>query len=252
MSSVNSWFSFLRCSVASATALSKALMPAVKAAASSFSVAIESEVFAMAVSESAMARSRPFFLSSDSSNCTPQYSFLWSSSDCSVLRLATISSIMVITFSKPIFLPRNAKRIRSKRVRSCWAPRASRSIVVALVRNRDAPSWTCTRLTAGLGRVFLNSSRASSSLSTLMVSARAASSSALVFTRSSHSAVLVAQLFSKLALNSLSAIRASSVSPRSFFICAMDTPNSPDLCKELSIFAISTWTSFFLAAISSS
>merc|ERR1719321_860946 len=60
---------------------------------------------AMAVSRSAIVFSSSFFLSSAVSNCVAQYSFFSSSSTCSFFRVSTISSIILITFSKPIFLP---------------------------------------------------------------------------------------------------------------------------------------------------
>mmetsp|Transcript_61867 Transcript_61867/g.191706 ORF Transcript_61867/g.191706 Transcript_61867/m.191706 type:complete len:243 (+) Transcript_61867:995-1723(+) len=206
----------------------------------------------MAVFVSDNVRSSSFFLSSDRSNSDMQYSFLWSSSNCSVFRVATMPSIIPMTFSKPIFLPRSARRIRSMRTWSGRADRAWRRVSMALARSSDLLSWTCTKLVAGLGRVFLNRSKASSSFKTLIVSASATSSAALVFTRSSHSAVFVEQLFSKFAANSLSARSASSVSPRSFFICATQTPSSLIFSREVSILAVSTVTSFFLAAESSS
>mmetsp|Transcript_90922 Transcript_90922/g.283275 ORF Transcript_90922/g.283275 Transcript_90922/m.283275 type:complete len:386 (-) Transcript_90922:4-1161(-) len=210
-----------------------------------------SVALAIAVSASAKERSRAFFLSSDRSNCAPQYSFFLSSSDCSVFRVATMPSIIATTFSNPIFLPWRASRIRSRRARSGLAGRPSRSATMARRRSEVLP-WTCKKLALGLGSVFLNNSSASSSFSTLMVSAKATSSSDLVLTRWSHSSVFVVQLFSRFAANSLSAMSASSVSPRSFFICATETPSSPIFPREDSILAVRTLISFAFEATSSS
>mmetsp|Transcript_25631 Transcript_25631/g.59645 ORF Transcript_25631/g.59645 Transcript_25631/m.59645 type:complete len:230 (-) Transcript_25631:837-1526(-) len=227
MRSLNSACSAFLCSVASATDLSNAPMPACKAAISSVRVAIPSSALSIAVSSSDTVRSSAFFLSSAESSCTPQYSFLLSSSVCSCFKVATISSIILMTFSKPIFLPVSARAMKSILTRSPWGVASKRRTSRARLRRAAALSATCTKLAEALGKVFLKSSSASSSLRTLMVSDRVTSSSALVLTRSSHSAVLVEQLFSKLALNSLSARRASSVSVRSFFNCSIFTPRSP-------------------------
>merc|ERR1740123_1199177 len=93
----------------------------------------------------------------------------------------------------------------------------------------DAAVDTCSRLELELelGRVFLKSSNASSSFRTLIVSAKAASSSARVFERASHSEVLVAQLFDKSAKKALSSARVACVSSRSFCILTIATPSSP-------------------------
>merc|ERR1719329_2032288 len=67
----------------------------------------------MAASRSDTVFSNAFFLSSARSNCTSQYSFLLLSSCCSFFNSATKSSIMPMTFSKPIFLPRRAREMKS-------------------------------------------------------------------------------------------------------------------------------------------
>merc|ERR1719362_2750995 len=110
----------------------------------------------------------------------------------------------------------------------------------------------CIKLALALGKVFLNRSKASSSFRTLIVSAKATNSSARVFDRSSHSAVFVAQLFSKFAMNSLSAIKAASVSVMSSFISTISMPSSPMRFNFFSISAVKASTSAFFAAIKSS
>mmetsp|Transcript_55652 Transcript_55652/g.165486 ORF Transcript_55652/g.165486 Transcript_55652/m.165486 type:complete len:234 (+) Transcript_55652:832-1533(+) len=232
-------------------------MPFSKAAISSVRVAMLSFAVAMACSESETARSMPFFLSSARSSWVVQYSFLWMSSSCSFFRTATMLSIILMTLSKPPrfkdFLPASVRAIRSMPVRSMWpaAVRATRMAVIAWVRKAVALVRTCTKLALALGRVFLNSSSASSSLRTLMVSASATSSSARTFLRSSHSAVFVLQLSSRLPRNSWSLASAAWVSDRSSFICTICTPNSPMATVFVSMEAVSALTSFVFAAISS-
>mmetsp|Transcript_11792 Transcript_11792/g.35279 ORF Transcript_11792/g.35279 Transcript_11792/m.35279 type:complete len:290 (-) Transcript_11792:437-1306(-) len=252
MSSLYSSFSFFRCSVASATDLSSSTMPAFSAAISSVSVAMSSFAFSMLVSLSEIARDRDFFLSSARSNCSRQYSFLWSSLACSAFRVAIISSTMAMTFSKPIFLPLRASAMRSRRTRcGPFAPCAFSSAARARARRAPAVVRTSTKLEAALGSVFLKSSSASSSFRSLIVSASALSSSPRVFTRASHSFFFFAQLSSRLARNSLSAASASWVSLRSPFICTRATPSSPTFSIFVSMAAVSTVTSFFFAAMSS-
>mmetsp|Transcript_44563 Transcript_44563/g.111968 ORF Transcript_44563/g.111968 Transcript_44563/m.111968 type:complete len:261 (-) Transcript_44563:366-1148(-) len=260
MRSLNSAFSSFLCSVASATDLSNALMPASRAAISSASEAIASLATATSLSSCDITRSKPFFLSSARSNCSEQYSFLCSSSNCSFLSTSTISSIILMTLSKPPWVralfPTSAK-VRKSRLARSWlraALRAPRIASSARARSLEAAvdDDTCTRLAPAPGRVFLKRSSASSSLRTLMVSARATSSSALVFLRSSHSAVFVLQLFPSSSLNFRSAANASCVSARSAFICAIATPISPIASVFDSMSVVSASTSFFLAAMSAS
>jgi len=125
----------------------------------------------------------------------------------------------------------------------CFRARARRSDVFT-------DSWT--KLALGPGKVFLNRSRASSSFSTLIVSASATSSSERVFDRSSHSEVFVEQLFCRFCRKSLSALRAAWVSDKSSFACTMETPNTPICLVFASTVASSAPTSLFLAATSSS
>mmetsp|Transcript_57429 Transcript_57429/g.170905 ORF Transcript_57429/g.170905 Transcript_57429/m.170905 type:complete len:212 (-) Transcript_57429:583-1218(-) len=208
----------------------------------------------MADSSSETVRSRAFFLSSARSNCVPQYSFLCSSSTCSFLSASTISSIIEMTFSKPpcwrAFLPLSANTNRSNSV-LCWCLgdfRAVRRAAMAFERRADAVNSTCTKL-AELGSVFLNSSSASSSLRTLIVSASATSSSALVLERSSHSLSFLAQVASRFARKFLSSASAAWVSSRSPFICMMLTPSSPTCIDLVSMDFVSAPTSLVLAAI---
>mmetsp|Transcript_57430 Transcript_57430/g.170910 ORF Transcript_57430/g.170910 Transcript_57430/m.170910 type:complete len:288 (-) Transcript_57430:456-1319(-) len=257
MSSLYSVFSAFLCSVASATYLSREAIPASSLAISSFVVPIASVVVAMAVSWSATLRSSAFFLSSERSNWVPQYSFLLSSSNCSFLSTSTMSSIIPTIFSKPpwvrAFLPLSASTRRSNPARCLRLEDVCilRSVPRARERREAAVTSSCTKL-AALGKVFLKSSRASSSFKTLMVSASATSSSARVFERSSHSLSFLAQLASRFPRNFLSSARVAWVSSRSSFICTTSTPTSP-ICSDLvSMDCVSAPTSLVLAAMSSS
>merc|ERR1712008_251873 len=142
--------------------------------------------FSIAVSRSEIECSNPFFLSSAKSNSFPQYSFFESSSACSTLSVATISSIILMTFSNPIFFPCNARDNNSNCAFLGLFCMTCSSSVNALARKFRADTSICMKLEA-LGKVFLKSSSASSSFSTLMVSAKAANSSARVLTITSHS-----------------------------------------------------------------
>mmetsp|Transcript_61864 Transcript_61864/g.191689 ORF Transcript_61864/g.191689 Transcript_61864/m.191689 type:complete len:214 (+) Transcript_61864:1226-1867(+) len=108
------------------------------------------------------------------------------------------------------------------------------------------------KLALMLGSVFLNKSNASSSFKTLMVSARATSSSARTFLRSSHSAVFSLQLWSKCARTCWSSASAAWVSERSSFIWTICTPNSPIAVVFVSMAAVRACVSLVFAAISSS
>mmetsp|Transcript_36686 Transcript_36686/g.73009 ORF Transcript_36686/g.73009 Transcript_36686/m.73009 type:complete len:214 (-) Transcript_36686:109-750(-) len=213
----------------------------------------------MAFSWSSIRRSKPLRLSSAKSNWLLQYSRLLSSSCCSFLRTSSMLSTILMTLSK---VPRPSERfpdniIMSRSRPAFWPFGAAAS---ALWRMSKAPArepieaaaLICARLAPALGMVFLNRSRASSSLSTLIVSASATSSSALTFERSSHSAVLVSQLCDSSCKNFWSAMRAASVSVKSSFICTILTPSSP-ICLVLdSIEALNASTSLVFAVIISS
>mmetsp|Transcript_9127 Transcript_9127/g.24603 ORF Transcript_9127/g.24603 Transcript_9127/m.24603 type:complete len:200 (-) Transcript_9127:900-1499(-) len=190
-------FSALRWSVALMTDLSRALMPAARAASSSVVVSMKAFVSSMAFSKSEMSRSSSFFLSSEASISFSQYSFFSSSSTCSLPRSVTISSTISSTLSKLTFLPRRAKEIKSKRL--SWLPRSA-----FMAKWRTSLSRWDTCKSEGLGRVFPKISSASSSFRILMVSAIAKVSSARVFFTTSNSSVLVAQFLSKSAKNFLS------------------------------------------------
>mmetsp|Transcript_11091 Transcript_11091/g.24450 ORF Transcript_11091/g.24450 Transcript_11091/m.24450 type:complete len:252 (-) Transcript_11091:722-1477(-) len=218
---------------------------------------MDSVATSIADSLSAARRSRAFLLSSPWSSCRLQYSFLCSSSFCSSFKTLTISSIILITFSKPCCeLPRfpwRATEMRSSATLSCLF--ADRMAVRTTLRARFLALlfWNWIKLAeVGLGKVFLNKSKASSSLRTLMVSAKATNSSDRVFERSSHSDVFVSQLVSSSERYFLSAMSAASVSDRSSFIWTIETPSSPIWPVFASISALSALTSFCLAAIVSS
>mmetsp|Transcript_61860 Transcript_61860/g.191675 ORF Transcript_61860/g.191675 Transcript_61860/m.191675 type:complete len:213 (+) Transcript_61860:837-1475(+) len=208
----------------------------------------------MAASAPAKDVSTPFFLSSAASSCTLQYCLLAASSFCSALRVRTISSIILRTFSKPTCFPPRASSRRP--IFGCDGNAPPFAECVAAVRRTDnararrVAAFVCiwTKLALALGRVFLNMSRLSSSLSTLMTSARAVSSSALVALMSSHSLVLVSQPVSSWERNCPSWASDSFVSSRSPVMPAISTPSSPARFDSSSICPVKTTTSFAFAA----
>mmetsp|Transcript_4652 Transcript_4652/g.10529 ORF Transcript_4652/g.10529 Transcript_4652/m.10529 type:complete len:265 (+) Transcript_4652:35-829(+) len=254
MSSANSACSAFRCSVASATDLSKATIPASKAFISSANATRPSSALAIAASACATLRSWPFLASSVTSSSLPQYSFLLSSSTCSFLSKSTIPSIILTTFSKPPFLPLRAKAKRSRRGRKERSTPRAALWTAAKARARTAAvlPWICMKLAVGLGSVDLKRSRASSSLRTLIVSANAASSSLRVFMCSSCSVALVMQPVFNSARNFLSSSKAASVSLSSSLSATISTANSPIFLVFASMAAMRADTSLVLAAMSSS
>mmetsp|Transcript_25628 Transcript_25628/g.65129 ORF Transcript_25628/g.65129 Transcript_25628/m.65129 type:complete len:227 (+) Transcript_25628:347-1027(+) len=226
-------------------------MPASSALISSTRVTRRPSISSMDFEESATDCSSSFFLSSDWSNWVPQYSFLLSSPTCSVFKLATISSIMVITFSKPADLPRSARRMRS-RAGLFMCLLAVRTNAKARALCETPLTCTCTKLELAPGKVFLKRSRASSSLRTLIVSARATNSSLRVILIASHSEVLVPQLDFNSSWNFWSAESAFFVSSMSLAISEVSTPRRPMCSISLSSCTCRVPTSFFLAAMSAS
>mmetsp|Transcript_98088 Transcript_98088/g.259057 ORF Transcript_98088/g.259057 Transcript_98088/m.259057 type:complete len:235 (+) Transcript_98088:680-1384(+) len=234
------------------------MMPASKAAISSVSVLIPSLASAMEASSSAILRSKAFFESSVWSNSSSQYSFLLWSSNCSFLRISTISLHITMTLSKApwvsAFFPLKARAIMSRAGLNFLSAFLciERIMPKASARWDKAVTRSCTKLVPVLGNAFLKRSKASSSLRTLMVSAKATSSSARVFWRNSHSCVLVLHDDSSSALSFWFSMRAASVSDKSFFISTMDTPSSPICAVFSSMVFDSAAISFFLATISAS
>merc|ERR1719276_377591 len=201
-----------------------------------------SSVSVIADSKSAMFFSSTFFLSSDKSNCSAQYSFFSSSSSCSFFNSATRSSIILITCPKPIFLPCKARAMKSsagRRSLISFNMASARERMVLLVTS------TCMKLGLAPGKVFLKSSSASSSLRILIVSASAASSPVRYFTFSSKSFCFEAQFLSRSSKNLASSASPSAVSPKSFFISWISTPRSPTRVSFCSIMALRASTSFF-------
>mmetsp|Transcript_21624 Transcript_21624/g.37072 ORF Transcript_21624/g.37072 Transcript_21624/m.37072 type:complete len:347 (+) Transcript_21624:767-1807(+) len=195
-------------------------------------------------SRSDMSCSRPFFLSSEMSNWSSQYAFLASSSVWSVLSSAISPSIILMIFSKPIWPPCRAIWTKStpgsllfKELRVCSARWRTFFVLVC----------TCMKLLAA-GNVFLKSSRASSSLSILIVSVKATSSALDIFLNSSHSLVFAAQFSSKFAKKAWSSAKLSLVFSRSFSCCAIATPNSPISTLFVSMDLVREAISFFFAA----
>mmetsp|Transcript_89825 Transcript_89825/g.175807 ORF Transcript_89825/g.175807 Transcript_89825/m.175807 type:complete len:202 (-) Transcript_89825:245-850(-) len=128
-----------------------------------------------------------FISSSALSNDVSQYCFFSSSSACSLPKSSTISSIIFTILSK--FAPlRPFSASINKFIRESPARlRPARSVARARWRSCFARVATCRKdgtllcESAGLGNVFLNSSSASSSFKSLIVSAIARSSSARSF-----------------------------------------------------------------------
>mmetsp|Transcript_3459 Transcript_3459/g.9200 ORF Transcript_3459/g.9200 Transcript_3459/m.9200 type:complete len:212 (+) Transcript_3459:737-1372(+) len=211
-------------------------MPAVRALISSAKVAILPSRSEMAVSETDTARSSSFFLSSVSSSEEVQYVCLLSSSLCSALSVATMSSIILTTFSKPAVLPWRAISMKSSSgcasVELLLAPRTKDS---ALPRTVASPCPSCTKLALELGSVFLNSSRASSLFNILIVSARATSSVARVAFTSSHSLLFVSHVLPSSARNTVSSPSCSLVASRSLAWEVTSTPSSPTRMVSSSI-----------------
>mmetsp|Transcript_103010 Transcript_103010/g.296654 ORF Transcript_103010/g.296654 Transcript_103010/m.296654 type:complete len:231 (-) Transcript_103010:293-985(-) len=230
-------------------------MPFSKAATSDVNVEMPSLVFSIAVSRSRSERSKAFRLSSASSNCLLQYSRLLSSSTCSFFNSAIMLSTILMTLSKlPLLRCPSSESIKRSRPGRPWAAAlacAARRIAAAFAILAAELTRNCTKLALALAKVCLNKSRASSSLSALIVSERATSSSDRILLRSSHSAVFVAQFFSSWARNFSSAAREFWVSSRSSFICTISTPSSPMDFECASMAWVSASTSLFLAAMSS-
>mmetsp|Transcript_76663 Transcript_76663/g.119785 ORF Transcript_76663/g.119785 Transcript_76663/m.119785 type:complete len:297 (+) Transcript_76663:718-1608(+) len=234
-------------SVASATCLSSALIPSSSAAISEASVEMLSLRSSIALPRSDTVSSNSFRSSSFLSMVFSQYSFFSSSAVCSLPSKTTMSSIIFKTFSKLTFLPLRARLIKFSR-KSFWAP--------LLAKAASACSFTCFAFVFncnndGVGRVFLKSSSASSSLSSFTVSARANNSSARTLQRTAHSSSLVLQFFSKSFKKTSSAARLFAVSSRSSFWLARSTPSSPICAILLSIDLVRALISLVLAASNS-
>mmetsp|Transcript_111145 Transcript_111145/g.314507 ORF Transcript_111145/g.314507 Transcript_111145/m.314507 type:complete len:229 (-) Transcript_111145:745-1431(-) len=225
-------------------------MPASRAAISSCSFSTEPSISRMAVSESENDSLSPLCLSSAASKCFAQYAFLLSSSACSRLRVATISSTMETTLSKPACFPSKARAMRLSSGRPEIPSRgAARTAASALARSAAAVSWTCTRLAAEPGRVSRKSSKESSSLRTLIVCERATSSRARSSLTFSQSFALVLHPFCSSARNFASSSSDSCVSSRSFSMPAISTPSFPSRFCSSSIWSVSEATSFSLTCV---
>mmetsp|Transcript_76940 Transcript_76940/g.193514 ORF Transcript_76940/g.193514 Transcript_76940/m.193514 type:complete len:205 (-) Transcript_76940:943-1557(-) len=204
MTFLYSAFSFLRCSVASATDLSNARMPFFKTAISSVSVAMRSLICSMAVLRSDTERCNAFFFAFAVANCVPQYSFLRSSAFCSSFNVATSCLTNFTTLSRPTFRPLKASEMKSRRS-APWPGRTfERTWFTAPLTSARIDSvvvWSCKKLAPPLGNVVLNNSNESSSLRILIVSANATTSFARISFSSSWAACLEAQFFFKAAAN---------------------------------------------------
>mmetsp|Transcript_24982 Transcript_24982/g.54906 ORF Transcript_24982/g.54906 Transcript_24982/m.54906 type:complete len:211 (-) Transcript_24982:832-1464(-) len=205
--------SSLRCSVASAVALSNEAIPSSNDLISAFKFEIASLLLLIVCARFDKVCFRVFTLSSPLSNSALQYSRLESSSSCSFFKASFISSTILITFSKPFFLFAKVRLIKSR----CGFPAAA-SILFntanALERTCLSDTATCRRL----GNVFLNRSRASSSLRILIVSEIANNSSDRVCLISWYSLTLSSQSCPNCARYPSSAAKDFSVSSLSSFI----------------------------------
>mmetsp|Transcript_5104 Transcript_5104/g.11309 ORF Transcript_5104/g.11309 Transcript_5104/m.11309 type:complete len:301 (-) Transcript_5104:645-1547(-) len=251
ISSLYSSCSFFLVSVLSATDLSRALIPSARAFKSWVKVAMSSLVSSMEAPRSLRFCSKALILSSVVSNWPSQYSFLCESSACSCASTAMSSSINVNTFSKLTLRPDKAMVMSSKAPLLPFCARMARlfSIAAALRVCAWLSETVCSRL--GLGRVFLKSSNASSSLRILMVSEMATNSSLRVLVASSHSAVLVSQFLLRSARNFWFSANASEVSSMSLPMLTISTPSSPMRVVLPSMALVAAAISFSLAATSS-
>mmetsp|Transcript_33677 Transcript_33677/g.76327 ORF Transcript_33677/g.76327 Transcript_33677/m.76327 type:complete len:200 (+) Transcript_33677:901-1500(+) len=137
-------------------------------------------------------------------------------------------SIIATTFVKLALRPRSANATKPRRG-SAVAPVLCR----AACRIRSAWRLTSAEVTLvwirdGLGRVFLNKFRESSSFRILMVSASARSSPARVICTASHSFCFFLQELSRFAMNFLSACKDAEESLKSPFRVTTSTPTSPE------------------------
>mmetsp|Transcript_81443 Transcript_81443/g.217855 ORF Transcript_81443/g.217855 Transcript_81443/m.217855 type:complete len:325 (+) Transcript_81443:1215-2189(+) len=151
-------------------------------------------------------------------------------------------SIILSTSSKPCFLPWMA--INTK---STLTPPRPRRAAIARFRTSCELSCTCSKL--GLGRDFLNSSKASSLFRSLMVSAIASSSSARVFLISSYSAACDLQVFSNSSKYPSSSSTALVVAFKSLLSVAILTANSPVRPVFTSIASVAAAISSFFALV---
>mmetsp|Transcript_99556 Transcript_99556/g.319539 ORF Transcript_99556/g.319539 Transcript_99556/m.319539 type:complete len:412 (-) Transcript_99556:2-1237(-) len=156
-------------------------------------------------------------------------------------------SIMPTTLSKLTFFPRIAKEMRSRR-KSCFLPPFSARRAWC---NTSLLEY-CTWMKLDAGMAFLNKSRASSSLRTLMVSARAMSSSARVFTISSHSPPRAPQSVSKVCRKAASSLRVFLESSRSSAAPTSSMPTSPRRAVFVSTADLRAAISFSLASMRAS
>mmetsp|Transcript_31253 Transcript_31253/g.49909 ORF Transcript_31253/g.49909 Transcript_31253/m.49909 type:complete len:299 (-) Transcript_31253:673-1569(-) len=237
-------------SVASATCLSSALIPSSSASISEANVAMLSLRSSIAFPRSDTVSSNSFKSSSVLSMVFSQYSFFSSSAVCSLPSSTTMSSIIFKTLSKLTFLPLSASAMRFTR-KSPFSPRPACCKATNARFFTDCPfAANCNR--AGVGSVFLNNSSASSSLSSLIVSAIASNSSARTLVLTAHSSSLVLQFFSKSFRKASSSIRLLVVSSRSSFWVTSCTPSSPMRVILLSIDFVKELISLVFAAINSS
>mmetsp|Transcript_5141 Transcript_5141/g.11439 ORF Transcript_5141/g.11439 Transcript_5141/m.11439 type:complete len:263 (+) Transcript_5141:35-823(+) len=252
INSVYSSCSSFLVSVASATSLSKALIPFSKVFSSSDKVLMASVASSILMSKSEMLCSKTFFLSSVVSSCFSQYSTLWSSSCCSLAKVAMRLSIILKTLSKFTFLPDKAIAMKSKPLRGplVLACGALRRMARAFAFCFWVLLATCIKLE--VGSVFLNNSRASSSFRIFTVSAMAANSCVRSSEISFHSAALESQDFKVSSANFLSSIIAFSVSERSACMVVISTPALPTRTVLSSIAFVWAAISFCLASMSCS
>mmetsp|Transcript_44364 Transcript_44364/g.70248 ORF Transcript_44364/g.70248 Transcript_44364/m.70248 type:complete len:252 (+) Transcript_44364:143-898(+) len=219
-------------------------MPSSSALISLESVLIVSSRSAIAFPRSETVSSRFFKSSSVLSIIFSQYSFFSSSDFCSSPSNNTMSSIIFKTFSKLTFFPLRASEIRFKRK----SPFSVCNSDNALAFTDCSVDFNCSN--EGVGKVFLKSSKASSSFKSLMVSAIANNSSARTLQRTSHSSSLVLQFFSKSLRKAASSTKDLVVSSKSSFSVASCTPKLPILAILFSTDLVKALISLVLAPIS--
>mmetsp|Transcript_88299 Transcript_88299/g.175499 ORF Transcript_88299/g.175499 Transcript_88299/m.175499 type:complete len:209 (+) Transcript_88299:908-1534(+) len=191
-----------------------------------------------------------------------QKTFFLSSSFCSCRSSCPRVSIFFTILAKPTFSPRTADSIKLMRSSSLSlkAFAATSRLLLCILVERTciklgsscSVDATCSKLSAGVGNVFLKRSSASSSLSSLIVSDSNTCSADASFSYSFQSRVFTSQAFFRSARNLLSSSNDSLVSLYSFFSVTTLTANSPSRAVLSSMALDAALISRFFALCSAS
>merc|ERR1719389_1363069 len=192
------------------------------------STAAISEMSAVLVS---IADSVADFSSSALARSASQNSFCESSSACSFFRTATIPSICSSTFEKSPFFDERLYS-RSESCAACAPPFLSRAETMLRASSAtESVDFFCRKPIAppicSSDRVFLKRSSASSSLSTLIASLIAATSSERVCWRSAHSFFFAAHWDARFARKAFVSFISAVVSSTSSAVVVTSTASSP-------------------------